>query len=262
MDYIQPPNQMAEILTIAKVKANLSIPAMLIRGAMSGMVLGFAILFAFKCSLGLEAPYQSLIGSLVFPAGFAIITLLGLELVTGNYAVVTIGWLRNEVSGKQLGRNLFFVGLGNLIGSLLFAFLIAYTLKGLNGNQDPLVSKIIQVAQDKTLVYQSSDGLMMATCKGILCNTLVGLAAVLGLTSQSSIGRLGSIWFPVAMFFALGFEHSVVNMFVIPCGMILGANVSVSDWLTLNLLPVSIGNIIGASVIVAGGIHWSTPKSS
>ena len=264
MDYVLPPDQMAEILDVAKIKAGLTVRSMLIRGAMSGMVLAFAIMFALKCTAGLEKPLTSLIGSLIFPAGFAIITLLALELVTGNYAVVTLGYLRGVVSGKLLIRNLFWVGLGNLVGSILSAYFVSYILLAdlHRGHSDSLGSSIVALSELKTRGFDVEGGWVVAAGKGVLCNILVGLAAILSLTSPSSTGRLASLWFPVAMFFALGFEHSVVNMFIIPCGIMLGAQVTVSDWIVHNLIPVSLGNILGAALIVAGGIHWSTPKSN
>lgn len=263
MDYIQPPDQIAEVVAIAEVKANLTIPAMLIRGALSGAILGFAILFAWRGTLTLEPTLGAIVGSLVFPAGFVMISLLGLELATGNYAIVTLGWLQRKVSFGRLIRNFVWVGIGNFMGSVLFAYLFAYVVtNGQMHGGDPFSMKIIRVAQEKILFYyeHGAEGFWTAFVKGVLCNVLVGLAAVLGLTSRSSIGRIASMWFPVAIFFGLGLEHSVVNMFIIPMGLMLGANIPIHEWLSWNFIPVTLGNMIGAGIIVAGGLHFSTPK--
>ncbi len=265
MDYVQPPDQMDEILLIAEVKANLSIPAMLIRGALSGAVLAFATLFAWKGTLDLSPNLAAWVGALVFPFGFAIVTLMAFELVTGNFAVVTLGFLRKRVSSQQLWRNWLWVGLGNLLGSLLCGFLFAFVLT--NGFTrvpgDPLIAKIISVGQQKTLVYRDLGGIgwWIAFVKGVLCNFLVGLASILALTSRSSVGRVISIWPPIAIFFGLGFEHSVVNMFVIPAGMMLGSHVGIGEWWIWNQIPVTLGNLVGAGLFVAAAIHFSTPKS-
>lgn len=265
MDYVQPPDQLEEILLIAEVKANLSIPAMLIRGALSGAVLAFATLFAWKGTLHLSPTLAPWVGALVFPFGFAVVTLMAFELVTGNFAVVTLGQLRGRVSMSQLWRNWLWVALGNLIGSILCGFLIAFVFTNgfTHSPSDPLIAKLISASEQKTLFYRNLGfaGWWLAFVKGVLCNFLVGLASVLALTSRSSFGRMASIWPPIAIFFGLGFEHSVVNMFVIPTGMMLGSNVGLSDWWIWNQIPVTLGNLIGAALFVAGAIHWSTPKS-
>src|SRR2546422_11285683 len=93
--------------------------------------------------------------------------------------------------------------------------------------------------------------LFRSLSKGILCNWMVTLCVVMALTSQSTIGKIAAMWLPIMTFFAQGFEHSVVNMFVIPAGMLLGARVGPGDWWLWNQNPVTPGNILGRGLLTA-----------
>ncbi|MGB8352545.1 MAG: formate/nitrite transporter family protein, partial [Chthoniobacteraceae bacterium] len=89
----------------------------------------------------------------------------------------------------------------------------------------------------------------------ILCNWMVCMGVVMGMTSSSTIGKIVGAWIPIFIFFAQGFEHSIVNMFVIPTGMILGAKVSIADWLLWNQIPVTIGNIVGGFLFTGMALY-------
>ena len=96
---------------------------------------------------------------------------------------------------------------------------------------------------------------MTALVKGILCNWMVTLGAVLALASRSTLGKVVAMWLPIMTFFAHGYEHSIVNMYVIPTGMLLGAPVSIGRWWMWNQIPVTLGNIIAGVVLTAGALH-------
>jgi formate transporter len=117
------------------------------------------------------------------------------------------------------------------------------------------------VSESKTLGYAKlgSAGLVPATAKAVLCNWMVTLGVVMSLTSQSTIGKIAAMWLPILTFFAQGFEHSVVNMFVIPAGMMLGAHVSFADWWMWNQIPVTVGNVAGG-LIFTGLALYATHK--
>jgi formate/nitrite transporter FocA (FNT family) len=87
--------------------------------------------------------------------------------------------------------------------------------------------------------------------KAILCNWMVCMGVVMGMCSTSVIGRIAAAWMPILIFFAQGFEHTVVNMFIIPAGMMMGAKVSLFDWIIWNLIPVTLGNLVGGFIFVA-----------
>src|SRR5262249_13134165 len=100
-------------------------------------------------------------------------------------------------------------------------------------------------------------GLAVVLSKSLLCNWMVTLGVAMAMTSQSTIGKIAAMWLPIMTFFAQGFEHSVVNMFVIPAGMLLGAHVSVSDWWLWNQLPVTLGNAVGGVVFTGLALYMT-----
>jgi formate/nitrite transporter len=251
MDYVNPSELMAEVLRVAKRKAALNIRDMLVRGALSGALLGFATSLVFTVQTQGVAP---IVGAILFPVGFVILVLLGLELATGNFAILPAGLAAGEVTAGQMLRNWGWVYLGNLAGSLIYAglFFLAITSCGTN-NGGGIGDLIRAAAQKKTLAYLALGGAGWGTAliKGMLCNWMVTLGVFMGLVSRSTIGKVVAMWLPILTFFAQGFEHSIVNMFVIPAGMMLKAPVSMGQWWFWNQVPVTIGNIV-AGVLFTG----------
>lgn len=247
MDYVTPQELIKDAILTAKKKSALSIGDMLIRGALSGVFLGFATSLAIIVTTqGLPA----IVGAILFPVGFVILALLGLELATGNFALLPAGLAAGEVSMGKLLRNWTWVYFGNLIGSLFYAVLFYLAVTNFGATSSGPVGDLLKTAaQKKTLAYMAlgSSGWGSALIKGILCNWMVTIGAVLALVSRSTIGKVVAMWLPIMTFFAQGFEHSIVNMFVIPTGMMFGAPVSVRQWLLWNQLPVTVGNIIAGA---------------
>jgi formate/nitrite transporter len=250
MPYVKPDTVVDSMIQAGINKGKLGVKDLLIRGGLSGAFLGFATTLALT---GAAQTGVGLVGALIFPVGFVMIVLLGLELVTGNFAVVPLGVLERKITATQMWRNWSWVFLGNLIGSLLYAVLFAKTL----APSAPLVKSLITISEAKTLGYAKLgyDGLMSGFVRAILCNWMVTLGVVMSFTSQSTIGKIASMWLPILTFFAQGFEHSVVNMFVIPAGMILGAPVSFTDWWLWNQIPVTLGNIFGGFVFTGFALY-------
>jgi formate/nitrite transporter FocA (FNT family) len=120
-------------------------------------------------------------------------------------------------------------------------------------------TKLIAIAEAKTNYYASHGSAGMATVftKGILCNWMVSLAVVFAFATTSLTGKMIAIWGPTVLFFSQGFEHAVVNMFVIPVGMLLGANVSVSSWWIWNQIPVTLGNLVGGMLLTGLAIYFT-----
>jgi formate/nitrite transporter len=231
---------------------------MLLTGFLSGALLAFATAFAFQASQGLPGGAAALVAGAVFPVGFAMIVLLGLELATGNFALLAVGAARGAVDGRALLRNWGWVYLGNFFGAFLTGALLAFALtEGFSQEAGPLGARIIAVAQSKTLSHAQAgaNGWMTALVKGALCNWLVALGTVLGLGSTSTTGKIAAVWLPVSTFFALALEHSIVNMFVIPTAIVLGADISVGQWLGWNQIPVTLGNVLGGAVLTGLLLH-------
>jgi len=244
-----------EAVRLAERKSELSAPDMLIRGKLSGAFLGYATSLAvLVTSQGLPP----IVGAILLPVGFVMLALLGLELVTGNFAVLPIGALAGTVRLTRMLRNWGWVYLGNLLGSLLYAALFYLVITNWRtGNGGAVADLLKQGAQKKTLGYAAlgGSGWALALVKGILCNWMVTIGAVLALVSRSTVGKIAAMWLPILTFFALGFEHSVVNMFVVPSGMLLGAPVSVGQALFWNLLPVTLGNLVAGAFFTGMALY-------
>ena len=259
MDYHPPLKLMEEVEAASKKKAGLDIGTMLVKGFMSGALLAYGTALAFKVSAGLPENVGALVSGAVFPVGFAMIILLGMELATGNFAVLPVGVLRGKTSMDKLIRNWVWVYIGNFLGCVFVGFLlaIAMTEAFLEGH-GALGDKIIAVAISKTLVYEhaGANGWLTAFVKGILCNWMVAMGTILGMISTSASGKVIAIWLPVSTFFALAFEHSIVNMFVMPTAILLGADITVGQWLFWNQVPVTLGNIVGGAVLTGLVLHY------
>ena len=255
MDYVNPKDLVQEAVLVAKRKSSLSIPDMLIRGALSGAFLGFATSLAVVVTAQGIPP---IVGAILFPVGFVMLVLLGFELATGNFALLPAGVVAGEVSPSGMLRNWSWVYLGNFLGSVFYALLFYWTVTnwGASGG-GPIGDVLKTIAQKKTLAYMALGwrGWATALTKGILCNWMVTIGAMLALVSRSTIGKVVAMWLPIMTFFAQGFEHSIVNMFVIPAGMMFGAPVSVERWLVWNQLPVTLGNILSGALFTGIALY-------
>ena len=262
MDYVKPAEVIETMVVAGSTKGSLPAKDLLIRGLLSGALLGFATSLAVTATVQTNVP---VVGALIFPVGFVIIVLLGLELATGSFALLPLAVSEHKLSSTRMLTNFGLVLLGNLTGSLLYAFLLAGALSmcGQSPDASGVAAKIVAIAQAKTTGYAKFGGAGLGTVfiKAILCNWMVTLGVVMGMTSRSTVGKIVAAWLPIFIFFALGFEHSIVNMFVIPAGMLLGAKVTVADWWIWNQIPVTIGNFVGGALFT-GFALYSTYKPS
>lgn len=262
MDYVTPKDVAANMLQAGITKSQLPVKDLLIRGMLSGALLAISVTLAYAAVTQTKLP---LIGAIVFPVGFVIIVLLGLELVTGSFALVPLAWLEKRISFATLLKNLSWVFLGNLAGSVLYALLYwaATSAMGSITTPGPIEQMLVSVAEKKTIGYAQygSAGLLSAFVKAILCNWMVCMGVVMAMTSKSTIGKLLAAGIPIFIFFALGFEHAVVNMFVIPAGMLFGANVTIADWWLYNQFIVTAGNIVGGLLFTGIAIYYTYGKS-
>jgi formate transporter len=259
MDFVSAQDVMHEAKQAAARKASLPVHQMLIRGGVAGGLLAYATSLAMVI---LSQGLPPIVGALCFPVGFVMLVLLGLELATGNFALLPVGYAAGSVRLRDLWRNWAWVYAGNLIGSLGYAllFYLAITNFG-TSNGGGLADQLRRVAQAKTVAYMTlgTRGWATAFVKGILCNWMVTLGAVLALSSRSTLGKIAAMWLPIATFFAHGYEHSIVNMFVVPAGMLLGAPVSFSSWWVWNQIPVTIGNIVAGVVLTGMALSLAYP---
>jgi len=272
-----------------KYKVGLPAWNMVLRGFMSGAYIAMGGALATVCSTGIayaaaltpaqiaagmtlaqpggfaSAGMAQLVLGAVFPVGLIITVLTGAELFTGDAMLAPMAAFIHKISWAQVMTLWVFVYIGNLIGSITWAYIMA------NG---PFVSfdaagvatitafgtRAIAIAGAKTS-YVGMMGMWSAFLKGIGCNWLVNLAILLGICADDAAGKFFGIWFPIMAFVSSGLEHSIANMYFIPAGILtagLTKTATTVTWVnmwTSNLIPVTLGNIVGGMFFV-GVIYW------
>lgn len=234
---------------------------------LAGGFIALGAIFATTVSAGTSAAWpfgiSKLMVGLVFCLGLILVIVGGAELFTGNNLIV-MAWANGKVTTWALLRNWIIVYIGNFIGSLGMVVLV-FLSKQYTFGAGAVGATALGIANGKVQL-----GFVQALALGILCNVLVCLAVWLTFSARSTIDKIAAIIFPITAFVAAGFEHSVANMYFIPMGLVIkafdpafvaasGLDLSALTWSSFfvnNLLPVTIGNIIGGSVFVAA-IYWS-----
>ncbi len=255
MDYVKPIDVASAMVNAGRTKLALPATDLIIRGGLAGGILAAATSLAIT---GTVQTGQPLVGALVFPVGLILIVLLGLDLVTGAFGLLPLPWIENDADTKTMLANWGWVFLGNLIGSVVYGGLLAIALTNFGATAPAgVAAKIVAIAEAKTTGYAvlGFAGLVTVFVKAILCNWMVCLAIVAAMTTSSTIGKIACAYMPVFIFFAQGFEHSVVNMFIIPTGMLMGAKVTVADWWLWNQIPVTLGNLVGGFVFTGLALY-------
>ena len=190
------------------------------------------------------AALQKIISGCVFPIGLILIVVLGGELFTGNNAMLIPACMRGDYGPTKVLRHWTIVSFGNFIGAITFAWLLVY-IPELTASE-PYSSAIVRMAETKVNLPW-----LTVMLRGIGANWCVCLALWLAMSGRRLIEKMAACWLPVMAFVTLGYEHSIANMFFIPLGMMQGADVSVMSFVVDNLIPATIGNIIGGAVFVA-----------
>jgi formate/nitrite transporter len=262
-------NKPVEIVQLAgdagKYKANLTPGNYLVRAFMAGLFIAVGGALATVCSTGTTVPgIKSLIAGTVFPVGLIAIVLTGMSLFTGDTMLIPMAVFQKKTTWGRVLNAWCWVYIGNFIGSIFWAYLMSVGpfSKGGGPELTAFGQNAIAIAEAKVLPYMAngSAGLWSAFMKAIGCNLLVNLAILLAISSKNMIGKFFGIWFPIMAFVSSGFEHSVANMYFIPTGIILGANVTWGQFIGWNLIPVTIGNIIGGFIFIGAVYYWSFKK--
>jgi formate transporter len=249
-----PPSEMGAALAAdAAKKAKFGTIHLLIRGFLCTPFLAYGACVVFAM-VAAGIPLGA--AGLIFPAGYVTLSFLGLEMATGSFATMPIGLYAGTITSFQLVRNWTWTLTGNLLGGIFFGWLLWFSLtKGGAIEPDSMLKVIAKTAEAKvSYIHYGVIGWCAAIGKGVLCNWLVSLGSVMSKATRSTVGRILLMWIPIGMFFALGFEHTVVNMWLFPTAILSGANVSIYEWWVWNQIPVTIGNIFGAMVL--NGTLW------
>jgi len=264
MSYLEPSEFVTKMVDSGESKVYMSTKDTFIRAYMAGAVLGLAAMFAITVMVKTGSP---LIGALLFPVGFIMLYLMKFDLLTGVFTLVPLAWLdkRPGVTVNQILRNWWWVFLGNLGGALTVAFIMSFVLTyGYNIEGGALAEKVGSIGESRTLGYQEHGlaGWLTIFMRGMLCNWMVSMGVVGAMITTSATGKIMAMYMPIMLFFFMGFEHSIVNMFLFPFSMIMGGGFTVSDYLLWNELPTALGNLIGGLVFVALPLYYTHVRTS
>lgn len=255
-----PPLQMGrDLVEDAVKKSKFNVSQILVRGFLCTPFLAYATaLSALLVSQG----WPTAAAGLLFPVGYIMLAILGLEMATGSFSVMPMALLAGRIQLLSVIRNWSWTFIANLIGGIFFAWLLWFALtKGGAGEIPGVLTTLAKLAEKKASYSEyGMSGWLAAIGMGVLCNWLVSLAPVFAKASRGVPGKVMLIWLPLATFFALGFEHAVVNMFVFPVGILSGADVTISQWWLWNQIPVTIGNILGA--VIFNSVLWYRTHSA
>jgi formate/nitrite transporter len=266
IDALLPAEMATRAAYIGVRKAEAPALTMFTLSVLAGAFIALGAVFATNTAAGAsELPFgvAKLLTGLVFCLGLILVVVGGAELFTGNNLIV-MAWASGKVSTGALFRNWVIVYLGNFVGSIGTAVLVLWSKQYTFGGG--------AVGETALKIASGKAGLdfFQAMALGVLCNALVCLAVWLTFSARSTIDKIAAIIFPITAFVAAGFEHSVANMYFVPYGLLIKAldpafvaekgldltNLTWGNFLINNLLPVTIGNIIGGAVLVAA-IYWS-----
>ncbi|MEE3467583.1 MAG: formate/nitrite transporter family protein [Eubacterium sp.] len=236
----------------ARTKTSMPAWKLVLSGIFAGFFIALGGLGSQVASVAIGGTAGKLAGACVFPVGLFLVVTVGVELFTGN-CLLPAPWLSRKTTGVKMAgilKNWLFVYIGNFIGGMLLALSVYY------GH----INKMFDGALGDTMMSAAASKMALdpaeAVIKAILCNILVCLAVWVAMGSTSAGGKAIACFAPVMLFVLCGFEHSVANMYFIPTGLLLGAEGDIGAFLINNLLPVTIGNIIGGSIVVGGGV-WA-----
>ncbi len=252
MDYVAPTDFIKKMIDAGEVKVFMSTRDTLIRAFMAGAILALAAAFAITISVQTGQP---LAGAILFPVGFCLLYLMGFDLLTGVFTLVPLA-LIDKRPGVTMGgvlRNWGLVFAGNFAGALTVAVMIAIVVTfGFTQAPDAVGERIGHIGEGRTLGYAAhgAAGMLTLFIRGVLCNWMVSTGVVAAMMSNSVTGKVLGMWMPIMLFFYMGFEHSIVNMFLFPSGILLGGQFSFWDYMVWNEIPTVVGNLVGGLTFV------------
>jgi len=269
-DALMPAEVAAKATGIGVAKASMSFTRMFVLAVLAGAFIALGAMFATTVIAGSDGalPFgiARLLAGLAFCLGLILVVVAGAELFTGNN-LIAMAWADRRIAARQVLRNWVIVYAGNLVGAL-GTVAIVYVGAQYQFGDGSVGAAALDIAQTKT-----SLGWGQAVALGVMCNALVCLAVWMAYSARSVTDKILAVIFPITAFVAAGFEHSVANMYFLPMGVAVkedGSDAFFADigkapadfpdvtWANVvldNLIPVTIGNIIGGSLMV-GLVYW------
>ena len=264
MSYIQPKEFAAKMVDAGESKIFMSTKDTLIRAYMAGAILALAAAFAVTIAVNTG---NFLIGALLFPVGFCMLYLMGFDLLTGVFTLAPLAVIakRPGCTWKGVLRNWGLVFVGNFAGAMTTAVFMAiiFTM-GFTTEPNAVGQKIGTIGEARTLGYAAAGfgGMLTLFVRAVMCNWMVSTGVVAAMMSNSVSGKIMAMWMPILVFFYLGFEHSIVNMFLFPSGIMLGGNFTWFDYFAYNEIPTVLGNLVGGLTFVGGMLYMTHFKES
>ena len=247
MAYLAPSEFVTKMIDAGESKIFMSARDTIVRAYMAGAILALAAWMAITINVNTGQP---LVGALIFPVGFVMLNLLGFDLLTGVFVLTPLALLdkRPGVTFGGVMRNWGLVFIGNFAGALTTAFFMAcVTTFAFAQAPDKVGTVIGNIGEGRTLGYAAhgAAGMLTLFMRGMLCNWMVSTGVVGAMISTSVPGKVIAMWMPIFVFFYMVFEHSVVNMFLFPAGLMLHAPFSIRDYFIWNEIPTVLGNLVG-----------------
>ena len=252
MAYLVPSEFVTKMVDAGESKIFMSTRDTVIRAYMAGAILALAAAFAVTITVQTGVP---IVGAILFPVGFCMLYLMGFDLLTGVMTLVPLALIdkRPGVKLHSVLRNWGLVFVGNFAGALTVALMMAVIFTfGFSVDPNEIGQAIGKIGEGRTVGYaeHGAAGMLTLFIRGVLCNWMVSTGVVAAMMSNAVSGKVIAMWMPVLVFFYMGFEHSIVNMFLFPSGLMLGGNFSVSDYFIWNEIPTVAGNMVGGLTFV------------
>jgi len=264
MSYLVPSEFVAKMVDAGESKLHMSTRDTVIRAYMAGAILALAAVFAVTVAVQTGV---FLLGAVLFPVGFCMLYLMGFDLLTGVFMLTPLALIdkRPGVGVRDVLRNWGWVFLGNFAGALTVAVMMAFVFTmGFNTDPGAVGQKIAGIGEARTLGYEQYGlaGWLTIFIRGMLCNWMVSMGVVGAMISTSVSGKVLAMWMPIMVFFFMGFEHSVVNMFLFPSAMIMGGNFSIMDYFIWNEIPTALGNLVGGLTFTGLSLYTTHYKTA
>jgi formate/nitrite transporter len=264
MSYLAPAEFATKMVDAGESKIFMSTRDTIIRAFMAGAILALAAVFAITIAVNTGS---FLLGAILFPVGFCMLYLMGFDLLTGVFVLAPLALLdkRPGVTVGGVLRNWGLVFIGNFAGALTVAFMMAWIFTyGFNVDPGAVGEKVASIGEARTLGYAAHgvDGWLTIFVRGMLCNWMVSLGVVGAMISTTVSGKVIAMWMPIFLFFYMGFEHSVVNMFLFPFSLIMGGEFSFMDYIVWNEVPTALGNLVGGLAFTGLTIYTTHVKTA
>lgn len=251
MSYVKPAELVPTIIDAGASKVLLSTRDTLVRSTMGGAILAIAAAFAVTVTV---TTGHAILGAVLFPVGFILLYLLGYDLLTGMFVLGPLAWLdkRPGVTVRGVLRNWGLVFVGNFLGAFAVAVMMAIVVTyGFDTPPNEVGQAIGHIGEGRTVGYaeHGASGMLTLFVRGMLCNWMVSMGVIGAMIAKDVPGKAIAMWMPVMLFFFMAFEHSIVNMFLFPSGLLLGGEFTIMDYLVWNEIPTVLGNLVGGLLL-------------